>query len=108
MTNKVDLLYTDFLGKFADFGKSEWITVYANQRDSSEWATFYCALISNDRVEKSLSDPSWDLNYGHGLPGFSFYFEDGKEIGTYYRYSDEGIELIFPRISGHNEELVLS
>lgn len=92
MNNNIDLKFTDFLGKFDEFGKSEWITSYASHRDSSEWATFYCALISNERIEKSLSDPSWDLNFGHGMPGFSFHFEEGKEIGTYYRYSDEGIE----------------
>lgn len=92
MVNTIDLQYSDFLGKFGEFGKSEWITAYANHRDSSEWATFYCALISNERIEKSLSDPSWDLSFGHGMPGFSFHFEEGKEIGTYYRYSDEGIE----------------
>ncbi len=92
MTKTIDLLYADFLGKFGELGKSEWITVYSNHRDNSEWTTFYCALISNGRIEKSLSDPSWDLSLGHGLPGFSFHFEDGKEIGTYYRYSDEGIE----------------
>lgn len=88
----MDLLYSDFLGKFAELGKSEWITAYANHRSNSEWNTFYCALISNERVEKSLSDPSWDLSLGHGMPGFSFHFEDGKEIGTYYRYSDKSIE----------------
>lgn len=92
MANAIDLRYSDFLGKFNELGKSEWITVYSNRRDSSEWATFYCALISNERIEKSLSDPSWDLSIGHGLPGFSFHFEDGKEISTYYRHSDEGIE----------------
>lgn len=92
MTNTIDLQFSDFLGRFGEFGKSEWITVYTNHRDSSEWATFYCALISNERIEKSLSDPSWDLSLGHGLPGFSFHFENEKEIGTYFRYSDEGIE----------------
>lgn len=92
MDNTIDLQYSDFLGKFAELGRSEWIVVYSSHRDSSEWATFYCALFSNERIEKSLSDPSWDLSIGHGLPGFSFHFESGKEIATYYRFSDEGIE----------------
>jgi hypothetical protein len=92
MANEIDLKFSDFLAKFSNFGKSEWITVYANHRDNSEWTGFYCALISNNMIEKSLSDPSWDLSIGHGLPGFVFHSENGKEIATYYRYSDEGIE----------------
>ncbi len=92
MNNDVDLNFSDFFKKFSELGKTEWISVYANRRNDSEWMTYYCALVSSDRTEKSLSDPSWDLSVGHGLPGFVFHYEDGKEVGTYYRYSDEGIE----------------
>lgn len=88
----LDFKYLNFLERLGDLGKSEWITVYSNCRNDSEWTTFYCALISDKRREKSLSDSSWDLSIGHGLPGHSFHFEDGKEITAYYRYSDEGIE----------------
>ncbi len=89
--NEIDLKFNDFLEKFNDFGKGEWIVVYSSNRDSKE-GTFYSTLIAEERIEKSLSDPSWDLSIGHGLPGFSFYFEDGKETGAYSRCSDEGIE----------------
>lgn len=87
-----DLKFSDFLAKFSEFGKEEWITVYENNRDDSEWKTLYCALIPNNKIEQSLSNHSWDFNIGHGLPGFCFYFENGKEIGNYYRYSGDGIE----------------
>lgn len=99
MNKEVDLTFADFLGKFDSLGKGEWITCYSSHRDDSEeWSTFYCALISNGRVAKSLDDPSWDLSIGNGLPGFSFHFENGKEIGTYYNCSDEGvIPLVFWR-----------
>lgn len=91
--NEIDLKFNDFLGKFDDFGKGEWIVVYSSNRDDEdETSCFYSALIAEKRIEKSLPDPSWDLSIGHGLPGFSFHFEDGKEIGAYSRCSDDGVE----------------
>ena len=91
--SEIDLKFNDFLGKFDEFGKGEWIIAYSSHRDDKdESSDFYCALIAENRIEKSLSDPSWDLSIGSGLPGFSFHFEDGKEIGTYSRCSDDGIE----------------
>lgn len=89
----VDLTFKDFLGKFDDFGKGEWLTVYSNNReDKEESSGFYSALISQARIKKSLEDPSWDLHIGDGFPGYTFYFENGKEIATYLRCSDEGVE----------------
>ncbi len=99
MANDIDLKYSDFLERFGEFGKSEWIIAYANHRDSSEWSGFYCALIPNEKIEKSLSNFSWDVTIGHGLPGFSFHVDNGKEIGTYYRYSDDGVEPLVIRRS---------
>lgn len=89
---EVDLTFSDFLAKFDELGKGEWITAYASRRDDVEWSRFYSALISESRVSKSLDDPSWDLHISNGLPGFSFRFENGKEVGTYFRCSDEGVE----------------
>ena len=92
MSDNIDLKFTGFLKNFPKFGKTELITVYSSHRDESESASFYCTLLSNDRVERALTEPSWDLHLGHGLPGFSFSFENGEEKGTYYRFSDEGLE----------------
>ena len=62
-----------------------------------EGPVFYSALIREDKMAKSLEEPSWDLRIGDGGPGFSFRYEDGKEIGSYYRHSDEGVEpFVFP------------
>jgi len=92
MSNEPDLTFSDFLAKIDGLGKEEWITVYARHQDDFEWSGFYSALISEKMMAKSLSDPSWDLSIGDGLPGFSFRFEGGKEMGTYFRYSNEGVE----------------
>jgi len=96
---EIDLKFTDWLKKIeGSLGKDEWITIYYSSRNDFEWATFYCALIANEKVKKSLSHPSWDLHIGNGFPGFVFHFQDGKEIGEYYRFSDSGIEpLVFSR-----------
>ena len=69
----VDLTFKDFLEKFEDFGKCEWLTVYSNNReDEKESSGFYSALISRARIKKSLEDPSWDLHIGDGFPTIGF------------------------------------
>ncbi len=97
------LLFNDFFKKFDELGKGEWITAYSsNDRDNpKEWATFFCALVSNSHIEKSLKDPSWDLTIGRGLPGFSFTWKDGKQIGSYSKIADEGIEPLVMSRSFH-------
>ena len=92
MTEEVDLKFIDFLKKFDDFGKDEWVIVYSSHKDDFDDPCLYSALISKERIKESLSDPSWDLSIGNGLPGFSFHFENGKEVGTYSKCSDDGIE----------------
>lgn len=97
MTGTVDLQFSDFLGKFRQFGKSEWITVYENNRNSSEWNSFYCAFISNERIEKSLSDPSWDnesikpLVTQRSLYGMkNGYLEISEEFRHYFNLKEDG------------------
>jgi len=87
-----DLTFADFFRGFDAIGKGEWITAYASRGDPPEGPVFYSALIREERVPSSLENPSWDLSIGNGFPGFSFHFEDGKEVATYFRCSDEGIE----------------
>jgi len=101
MTKEIDLKFTDFLKKIGNLGKDEWIVVYSSHRNDSEWSVFYSALISEKKIKKSLSDPSWDLSIGSGLPGFSFYFKNRKEIGTYSKCSDDGIEPLVVRRGFH-------
>lgn len=89
----VDLSFKDFIEKIGDFGKTEWLTVYSNTNyDKEDSPCFYCALLPQSRIKKALSDQSWDMSIGDGLPGFEFVFQDGKEIGTYARFSSSGIE----------------
>lgn len=95
----MDLKFTDWIDKIkGNLGKEEWITVYSSNKNDFEAATFYCALIPNDKVEKSLSNPDWDLTIGSGFPGFVIHFKNRKKIREYYRFSSSGVEpLIFRR-----------
>jgi hypothetical protein len=103
---KVDLTFKDFLEKFKEFGKGEWIIAYSNYRETEEWYGFYCALITLDRIKRSLLNPSWDLRIGDGLPGHCFSYMHGKEEITYLRFSEEDVEplLIKRNFNGIKED----
>src|SRR5579864_8349206 len=94
-----DLTFFDFLAKFDQFGKGEWITAYSGRSEDIHGPVFYSSLIAEDNVAQSLEDPSWDLLIGDGLPGFSSRFENGKEISSYFRY--DGVEPLVIRRSFH-------
>ena len=87
-----DLTFSDFLPKIGDLGKGEWVTVYSGHDGMLDGPVFYSALIREDQASQSLQDPGWDFRIGSGAPGFSMHYEDGKEVTTYFRPSDEGIE----------------
>lgn len=70
--------------------EGEWITVFQGTKDYSE--TIYSGLISRTHVKKSLTDPFWDLHIGNGRPGFVFTWRKGKEVASYHRFSDDGVE----------------
>jgi hypothetical protein len=91
-----DLTFKDKVQQIKVLGNGEWITVYSKKEEDDECT--YCALIPIVDAEKTLEDPSWDLHIGHGLPGFVYRFKNGKEIASYYRFSDRGVEpLVFWR-----------
>jgi hypothetical protein len=97
-----DLEFKDFLGKIGNYGKGDWITAHASYRDDFEWSAFFCALVPDQIIERSLSEPSWDLQTSGNQPGFVFSFKDGKEIGTYRRISEDGCEPLVFRRSFHS------
>lgn len=93
----MDLTFSDFIEKFNELGKSEWITAYSNNDGKEESSGFYCAVISKNRIKSSLSDPSWDLHIGDGQPGFEFTYNKGKETAVYHRFFDEVEPLVVKR-----------
>lgn len=71
---------------------AEMMTVYLDDKAEDHDIGIYCALIPNDHVERSLSDSTWDLNLGSGLPGTVKYHRDGKEHVEYLRFGNNDVE----------------
>ncbi|HQR14396.1 MAG TPA: hypothetical protein PLZ37_07530 [Nitrospira sp.] len=93
-TEKQRLAQGDFLkwtGR--QISPAEMVTVYLDDKADDHNIGMYCALIPNDQIERSLADPSWDLQLGHGLPQAMKWHDEGKVEITYHRYgSHEHIE----------------
>jgi hypothetical protein len=71
-------------------GTEGWISVYEYADKDRETIAYYCALVDPNIVDACLSNTSWDLLIGHGMPGFTSY-PDGTQ--RYYRFGDDdGIE----------------
>lgn len=72
---------------------SEMVTVYQLDGNGFHKHGIYCALIPNDQIEKTLSEPSWDLSHDQGLPeSIVHYLGDYAEV-SYLRFgNDNGIE----------------
>lgn len=72
---------------------TEMVIVYLSDDQNSHHYGIYCALIPSDQIERALSNSSWDLSYGQGLPSAVEYHKKGEERVEYLRYGDDdGIE----------------
>ncbi len=71
-------------------GTEVWFIAYKNLQLNGG---FYCALIDNDLISKSMSSTSWDLSIGDGMPSCTSYgyLSDNEQI-KYHRYGNEGIQ----------------
>jgi hypothetical protein len=91
-----DLTFKDKISNLRKLGKGEWITVFSIKEENNECT--FCALIPVNYTKTALKDASWDLHIGSGMPELWFSFENGEEIATYHRFSDDEVEpLIFCR-----------
>lgn len=80
------LLQRDILDSFIPgIGKGHWQPVYGHWDEASQQWGVFSALIEPSDVPKVLQRDSWDLHVGHGNPGFSQHYENGKEVTTYNR-----------------------
>lgn len=98
-----------------ELGKGQWIQVSGRQEMNSSDASFYCGLMSLDKLESVFRDISWDIKAGSCYPGFCFddgddseYMsncdcEDGKEAIVFYR-EFYGIK---PNITEISQEFIL-
>lgn len=86
------LLQQDLITNFIPrIGKDPWQIVYAIDDKHPDRFAIFCALLEHEAVSKALEDNSWDLHIGDGLPGFSLFWQDGKEITIYHRFGIDGV-----------------
>lgn len=76
-----------------DIQLTEMVTVHLTDDDSSHNHDIYCALVPSNRTERTLTEPTWDLMHGHGLPGATIYRDnDGADQVEYLRFGDLHVE----------------
>lgn len=77
----------------SNLGCENWLYAYKSFDNGNENSCFYCALLPEKRIERSLSDCSWDFHIGSGLPGCVQHYPMQEENIEYLRFgNDEGIE----------------
>ncbi len=79
-------------------GQEPWIIVWQhNEADGRGNETYYSALLPKGYKQRALSDYSWDLSLGSGMP-WSYRNKETGDV-SYFRFSDnDGIEpLVFSR-----------
>lgn len=79
---------------------TDMLKVYYSNTSGPHSHGIYCALVPSDRVEEVLSNLTWDLSHGGGIPGSVIYHGDGDEHVQYLRFGDDnGIEpLVIDRV----------
>jgi hypothetical protein len=74
-------------------GTEVWLNAFEYRRSDAEIISFFTALAPTARADKLLTDPSWDLPIGGGMPSTVTYFAPGKEDTRYLRFgNDDGVE----------------
>ncbi|MCG8450734.1 MAG: hypothetical protein MI725_14285 [Pirellulales bacterium] len=76
-----------------DLQLTDMVTVYLSRREGCHNHGILCAFVPSGLVEEVLSNTSWDLRHGEGMPGTIEYYEGGKRKIEYLRFgNDEGLE----------------
>lgn len=71
-------------------GTEEWLTLYSFKDDTDDSReTIFCALVSPDHLDESLSDTNWDLTPGDGGPHLE---GRGDDSYRYVRIGEEPVE----------------
>ena len=75
-----------------DLKPTDMVTVY-HKRAGYRRGGIYCALIPCAQIDQVLSESSWDLFYGRGVPSAVVHYRGGEEKPEYLRFgNDNGIE----------------
>ncbi|WP_116051985.1 hypothetical protein [Amycolatopsis palatopharyngis] len=82
----------DDLRRYAEhqLGTEDWVTLYSFKDEAEDSRkTIFCALVSPDHLDKSLSDTDWDLLPGDGGPHLE---GRGDDSYRFVRVGDEPVE----------------
>ena len=80
----------------------ELLTVYLSEDSDQTRRGVFCALVPRERVASSLTDASWDLHVGSGMPGTVESWEGDEKQIAYLRFGDDnGIEPLILRREFH-------
>lgn len=92
--DRLELLkQSDIRDKFHRQVTGPWTTVYDSWRDDDSNGAIFSAFAPKTYRQKALSNSSWDLSIGDGLPGFMQYYAGGRTRNKYLRYgNDDGLE----------------
>jgi len=93
--DKIRLSQAGILEKLkSELKATEMQTVYYSDYNESEHNYgVHCALIPIAQKDNTLSNLSWDLSHGAGMPESCVHYENGEEIPEYSRFgSNNGIE----------------
>lgn len=73
---------------------TEMLTIYFSDYESDDHNYgIYCALVPINQKEEVLSNYTWDLSIGSGVPSSCVYYDKDVENPEYHRFgSDNGIE----------------
>jgi len=71
-------------------GSEVWFIAY---KELSYNGGFYCTLVDNSNIPQSMSNVSWDLSIGSGLPSCTCYnYKSYDEKIKYHRFGEEKIQ----------------
>nr|WP_320024547.1 hypothetical protein [uncultured Acetobacterium sp.] len=86
-----------------------WVTVFEQKKSNNRSLTYWCGLISNNKVEEILRKYTWDIRIGTRMPGCTETWNKGNREVLYSRLggAEDGLEpFIFYRDFDHKGKYV--
>ncbi len=66
---KIKMMQSEMIKNIAEnLGNEIWTYAHYSEKEFSPQVCFYCVVVPNKEIKKSLSDFSWDFHKGDGLP----------------------------------------
>ncbi|MDO6431528.1 hypothetical protein Q4E93_13065 [Flavitalea sp. BT771] len=92
-----DILLKDYVENIdKSFVEHGWLTAIRSGNDDKDGTqvSIFSAIVDEDKIKEALEHRDWELRYGHGRPGITTYFKEGKGEDVYRRFGTTGFEPI--------------